>query len=534
MNLLDKFLGTDEDPQPLEIESAFVDDVDRSFSGNQGASPSVLTLSGEFSGPMQALQVPTVFACVRNIAEDVAKLPLEIFERGEKDGRDIQTKITDGPSYRVASKNTSDGVTAFTFWQTMYTNAMLWGNGLAEIVRNSRGEVVQQHVIHPSRVRPGRRKNGERFYRINLQDGTFIDMDAQDVLHIRGFGDESWGWSITQAMAARTIGTSLAESAFSASFWNNGSFVGAVLQHPKTLSEEAQRRLRSGLQKVAGGARNAARVLVLEEGMEYAPLTMPLRDAQFIEGKNLNIEDLARVFRVPLHKIGHLKQASKNNIEQQGKEYLDDTMEPWLKRGETEMDYKYYPHSNKRWMRWNRDNFTRGTLKDRTDSYTKLFQMGMLNSNEGRALEGRNPIENGDTYFVQLNLIPLDQAVDMAASLNGQRDNRRQVDDNEQARLGDVHEVFEAYFFRAVGGINTRYNTLSGEAKERCKISLLEAVDTTTVQYFSFLRLSTDDALEVSASFRQASEFNSGNTAEQFLFMRKAAETLIKKELQHA
>ena len=208
-------------------------------------------------------------------------------------------------------------------------------------------------------------------------------------------------------------------------------------------------------------------------------------------------------------------------------------MEPWLRRGETEMNYKYFPHTTKKEMRWNRDNFTRGSLKDRVDSYTKMFQMGMMNSNEGRAREGMNPIDNGDTYFVQLNLIPLDQAVDMAASLNDQRDNRRQVD--ESARLGDVHVVFEAYFIRAVAGINFRLLTLDvgSQVEQRCLESLMEIATPVVTQYFTFLRLSGDDAVEVLTAFRKSDEIKSGNAHEQFEFVSNEAKTLMKRELQH-
>ncbi len=384
--------------------------------------------AGEIVSPIKGLMVPAQFACVKVISEDVGKLPFIPYKRIDDMSKE---RLVNGAIARVLRKEATINMTPMTFKQTVTQWAVNWGNGYAEIVRNSRGEPVQLWPIHPSRVKIIRDKSGEVVYVVRFNDGSRMEIPGRDIIHIRGLGDELYGWNLPVSVAKETLGIAIAQIIFASSFFGNSVTPSAILMHPKNLSDKAQRRLRSGMRKTFGGARNASKLMILEEDMKYQTISMPMKQAQFLESRNFSVEEIARYHRMPLHKIQSMKQATNNNIEQQALEYIQDTLDPWLIRWESEINLKFWPNTENFFAEFLLDSMLRGDFESRTDGYVKLWNIGVLSQNMILAKENMNPIPNGDTHFVPLNMVPLDQAVLMSADLNAGRDNQRQIDDEE-------------------------------------------------------------------------------------------------------
>ncbi len=417
----------------------------------------VSSQAGEVMSPIKALGVPAQFACVKVISEDVGKLPLIPYRSLEGAAKE---RLTTGVIKHVLKKQAAPNLTPMTFKQTVTQWAVNWGNGYAEIVRNSRGEPVELWPIHPSRVKVSRDSNGAVWYIVRFVTGDSIKIPAKDIIHIRGLGDELVGWNLPVSVAKETMGTAFAQIIFAASFFGNSVTPSAVLMHQKHLSDKAQRRLRAGMSKVFGGARNAAKLLVLEEDMKYQPISMPLKQAQFLESREFSVEEVARYHRMPLHKIQSMKQATNNNIEQQALEYKSDTLDPWLIRWEQEINLKFWPNTDNFFVEFLVEALLRGDFKSRTEGYVRMWSIGVMNHNEIRAKENLNPIPGGNTHFVPLNMIPLGDAEAMAEqnAIAGRDNNRQSNSDGDDAKKRE-----EARRDNVIGA----FNRIIGASTER-------------------------------------------------------------------
>ena len=455
--------------EPVNFEAA-VNSTNYDNLGFDTILGGVNSQAGEIVSPIRGMAVPALFACVRNISEDIGKIPVNLYRRVETEFGDGKERIHEGPINRVLRKQVNGSLTPMTFFETLTQWATSWGNGYAEIVRNRRGDVVEMFPIHPSRVRVTRSSTNIVMYRVHFLDGTELEFKPEDILHIRGVGDELVGWNLPVSLAKETLGSSLAQIMFAASFFGNSAMPAGVLKHPASLSDPAQRRLRLMMRKTYGGARNAAKLLVLEEGMDYAPLSMPLRQAQFIEAREFSVEEVARYYRMPLHKIQSMRQSTNNNIEQQALEYLQDTLQPWITRWTEEMNLKFFPNTEQKFVEFMVDSILAADFDKRTEGYSRLFNIGTMSINEIRAKENMNPIEGGDAHFVPLNMVPLEQAMNNPEIFNAARDNRRQQEnppadgdqESEQARNAKVVQTFTPMIQDAVSiRVNKEIKTLS-------------------------------------------------------------------------
>ena len=182
------------------------------------------------------------------------------------------------------------------------------------------------------------------------------------------------------------------------------------------------------------GTEQAGGVIVLENGMEYTPLTLKPADAQFIETSKLSIADIARIYRVPLHMIGELDRATFNNIEHLSLEFVRNTLRPWLKNWEQELQRKLLTAAEKKTMffRFNVDALLRGDTTARTAYYRTMFSVGAMSQNDIRGLENMNKVEGGDTYYRPLNMVDILEPAD--AGLTNPGDTTAQAD----AQNGDA------------------------------------------------------------------------------------------------
>lgn len=376
-----------------------------------------LTTSGEHVSPESAMTLSAYFACLRCISEDVGKLPLIVYKEVKPRGRE---RLINSPIYNLLKTKPNNEMSSISFRETLQHWAMGWGNGYAEIVRDGGGVAREMYPIHPSRVTVIRDTSGEILYRvrpsIDLQTGAATGkgdryLRPDEMFHLHGLGKAGIdGYSIA-GLAAESLGVGLAAQKFGAAFFGNGTSVGGILSHPGKLSDPAIEKLKKAWNEAHQGAGNAHGLAVLEEGLKYDRTSIPPEDAQFIETRQFSVEDVCRWFRVPPHKIQHLLRATFSNIEQQSIEYVVDCLMPWLERWEQEIKRKLIGENETEvYAKHLINGLMRGDQAARAAFYKALFEMGALSPNDIRELEDMNPIEDGDNYYVQLNLTTLKNA----------------------------------------------------------------------------------------------------------------------------
>jgi HK97 family phage portal protein len=269
--------------------------------------------------------------------------------------------------------------------------------------------------IHPDRVEV-KVYQDEKFYNIDQGKETF---DDSEMIHILGLSfDGIIGKSVIEA-ARESIGLGLAADQFGGSFFGNGANVSAVLKHPGRLSDEAYKRLMSSWQRRYSGLDNAHKTAILEEGMAVEKVSISPSESQFLETRKFGVEDIARFFRLPLAYLGHLDNSTNRaNIEEQGIQFQRNTILPWVKRWESELNRKLFTPEDDYYVRFNMEGLLRGDIRSRYDSYAVGRQWGWLSVNDIRSQEGLDPLDNGDVYLQPLNMVeagtpnPQDDAVE--------------------------------------------------------------------------------------------------------------------------
>jgi HK97 family phage portal protein len=378
----------------------------------------------------KASYLSTYWACLKVLSEDVGKLPINVF-RTDADGG--KTRALDHPVQRLLHREPSREYTPFSFQEVLMRWAAGWGNGYAEIERDQIGRPVGLWPIHPQRVKVRRSDDGV-WYRVRVDDAGVrchstaggqmvheVDIPAADMLHFKGPGDDGLcGKSVIRA-AADAIGIGLAAQDFGASFFANGTNPAGVLTHPGTLDAEGQKRLRDSWKSFHQGAGKGKSVAVLEEGVTWAPMSVPPNEAQFLETRQFQVIEICRFFRMPPHKVQELGRATWANIESQNIEYVGDTLMPWLVRFQQEMARKLLAESESMggmFVEFATAALLMGDSITRTNFYRALFQMGAISRNEIRSFERLNPIDGGDNYYMQSAMTTVDQidATDVPAA----------------------------------------------------------------------------------------------------------------------
>lgn len=364
-----------------------------------------------------AMQITTVYACVRIIAETIASLPLNVYTRGSNGGKD---KATDHPSYRVLHDEANPEMTSFSFWETVVSHMLTWGNSYSEIERDGAGRIVAIWPLAPDIVTVDK-KGGKLVYvvRVDGKDGSKKDviLPSEKVLHFHGLGwDGRVGYSPIQ-MSRNALTLTKAAETYGKKFFDNGATPSGVLELDGVLRDkEARDRLRESWHSIHGGAENAHRIAVLEAGTKYKPISLPPNDAQFLETRRFQKADIAQIFRVPLHMINELSNATFSNIEHQSIEFVVHTIRPYLVRMEQEIRRKLFITDKERgqyFAEWLVDGLLRGDAKSRNEALQIQRQNGIINANEWREIENLNPQEGdqGKAYLVNSAMISVAQAL---------------------------------------------------------------------------------------------------------------------------
>ncbi len=368
--------------------------------------------AGERVNSNTAMTIATFYACVRNISEDLTKLPKHVRQRQSRGSRNLP----DHPVQYVLDYP-NEQTDRHSFWGTILAHAVAGLDGYAEIVFDGAGHPMELHLLDPYSVSTARASDGAVYYKVRgvTQDAI---IPARYMLHIHGLGyDGITGYDISY-IGRQVLGAAIALQKYQGSFFGNGMNPQGILKHPKVLSKEAGDRLREQFEKRYGGGDNAHKTMLLEEGLEWSAVSINPEQAQMLEMTNMSGENICRMFRMPQHKVGFLNHATFSNIEEQNIEYVTDPIDAWRDRIVCEINRKLFTEPERRsgvYVDISLKGMLRGNMAARTQYYKERYYMGSLNANEIREYEDENPIEdaNGDRYFVQQNLVPLDRVDDI-------------------------------------------------------------------------------------------------------------------------
>ena len=388
-------------PMPLSLRDP---NIAALLSGTNGTSDLVPVTEAS------ALKFPPVWAAVQCIAGDVASLPFFHYRRRGDGGKE---RYSSSKLYKVLHDEMNPEMSAMVGRETMTAHVLLWGNAYAEIVKNDLGQVVALYPIEPNRVMPERSTpSGGIVYRVSKGDGTEVRIPAERILHIVGLGYNGLMGYPVITMMRESLGGSLAAERLGGQFMARGGRWSGFFLHPRTLGATAHKNLKESMASDLPGSYR-----ILEEGMTFAPGSMPLRDAQFIEYKKFSVTDVARMFGIPPHKLGDLERATFSNIEESNIDYVISTLRRWLVRWEQECNRKLIAPLEKglQFTEHLVDGLLRGNIQSRYGAYSQGINNGFLSPNDIRTFENLDPIDGGDTYLVQGAMVPLarlDELVD--------------------------------------------------------------------------------------------------------------------------
>lgn len=383
----------------------------------EGYPDSVLTrsASGANVSPSTAMQLSAVYACVRILAETVASLPLHLMRYNDSGGKE---KAITHPLYYLIHDQPNEEMTSFVFRETMMTQLLLWGNAYAQKVYNGYGELIGLYPLLSSNMTVERNERGQLIYRYVIESdqkdaGSLVTLRREDVLHIPGLGFNGLVGFSPISMARQAIGTALACEEFGGKFFANGTMPSGVIEHPGTIKDV--KAFREKWQEAFAGAANAGKTPILENGMKFNKISINPQDAQFLETRKYQINEIARIYRIPPHMVGDLEKSSFANIEHQSLEFVKYSLDPWVIRWEQGLAKDILSTEEKRKYYWNMnvDGLLRGDYASRMNGYAVARQNGWMNANDIRAMEDMNlipPEEGGDLYMVNGNMLPLNQA----------------------------------------------------------------------------------------------------------------------------
>lgn len=381
----------------------------RFFMGN--------STSGKRVNERSAMQMTAVYSCVRILSEAIAGLPLHLYRYTDGGGTE---KAFDHTLYFLLHDEPNPEMSSFVFRETLMTHLLLWGNAYAQIIRNGKGEVMALYPLMPDRMTVDRDDSGHLYYRYIASSDEApetgkgeVILKPYDVFHIPGLGFDGLVGYSPIAMAKNSIGMAIACEEFGARFFQNGATPGGIIEHPGKLTNPAA--VRDSWNQSFGGSINAGKVAVLEEGMKYTPISISPNEAQFLETRKFQIDEIARIFRVPPHMVGDLEKSSFSNIEQQSLEFVKYTLAPWIARWEQSISRLLLSSYEKTqyFAKLNVDGLLRGDYQSRMNGYATARQNGWMSANDIRELENLDKIsaeEGGDLYLINGNMTKLKDA----------------------------------------------------------------------------------------------------------------------------
>jgi HK97 family phage portal protein len=346
-----------------------------------------------------AMRVAAAWRSVNIISGTIGSLPLDLIQRVSETER---RPAIGHPLRRVMTVKPNQWQTPTEFRRMMMAHLLLRGNAYAlKVVAGA--DVLALIPLHPDRVMVEQNSDYSLTYRVMLKDGQFAVLGQVDLFHLRGMSfDGIKGLSVLSHMR-ESLGLALVSERAGAEMMKNGQLAGGVLKHPGKLTQEAYARLKESAEAYRSGGKDAGSVRILEEGMEFSPVSMTAKDLQFLEQRDFQRYDIAMFFGVPPHMLGATEKTTSwgSGIEQQGIGFVTYTLSDWIKVWEDAIKRDLIPEWE--WdthdARFYTQGLMRGDAKARWDAYTKALQWGVYSPNEVRALEDMNPREGGDVFY---------------------------------------------------------------------------------------------------------------------------------------
>ena len=386
-----------------------------------GSTYSVLfgeTSSGKNVNERSAMRVTAVYACVRVLSEAIASLPLHLYKKISRFGKE---KAIEHPLYEILHNEPNPEMTSFVFRETLMSHLLLWGNAYAQIIRNGKGQIMALYPLMPNRMTVDRDSKGEIYYKYftnesdnkNLKRLSQINIKKEEIFHVPGLRFDGLVGYSPIAMAKNAIGMAIATEEYGAKFFANGASPSGVLEHPGNIKDPD--KLRESWNKLFQGSANSHKIAILEEGLKYQPIGISPNEAQFLETRKFQIDEIARIFRVPPHMVGDLDKSSFSNIEQQSLEFVKYTLDPWVARWEQAIHRSLLLKNEKKdyFVKFNVDGLLRGDYQSRMNGYATGMQNGFLSPNDIRSLENMDLIPDelgGNQYLVNGSMQKLAEA----------------------------------------------------------------------------------------------------------------------------
>ena len=361
--------------------------------------------------PNSSMKMSAVFRCVAVTAGVSSALPLHAYARGTKDRRD--QALIDDPHPEL---------TPLELWKLSYVHRLLWGDFVAQKVRNPLGQVRELWPITPHRVhdirraKPSEANPGGKEFDIVDDDGVLHKgLTTRDIFHIPGLSlDGVRGMSVI-SYAAQGIGLGLAAEKSAARFFGRGAQLSGVLETEQRLEQSQADSLKERWQVKTGGLEHAHEIAVLDSGAKFRPLTMPYRDAQLLESRRFEVSEIARFYGVPLFLMFETEKSTSwgTGLEQQALGWIVFDLNPtWLAPTEQRITKELLPRTA--YARYSLQGLMRGDSTARANFYRVMREVGALNADEIRDLEDRPPIPGGEgkKYLQPGNMLPLGGAPD--------------------------------------------------------------------------------------------------------------------------
>jgi len=363
----------------------------QTIEAEMGINP--IVRSGVNITETSALAISTVYACINKIASTISSLDLEIYARN---GRDIAI-ANQHPAYELITMSPNEHQNAYDFWEGVLSSALMYGCGYAIIERNQRGYA-------------------ERLVPVAYHDVDVKDVDGERVFVIRDYGavtqDNILEISCMNKMSPirlhrENMGLAKAAQDFGSEYFGQKGQMTGVLASDQPLRKEQMDVIQNSWNQ---SAMNAGTKL-LPFGFRYQRITITPDEAQFIETRKFQAEEICRIYSVPTSLVQLPSQTTFNNVEQQNLQFARHTIAPWAKRIEQEIDRKLIQSFERPdiYSKFNLNDLHRGDLAARTNFYQQMLQSGVMSINEVRSIEQMNPVDGGDTHTVQINQIALDR-----------------------------------------------------------------------------------------------------------------------------
>lgn len=417
------------------------------------------TSSGVKVTPDSARQLTAVLRAVTLLSGVVGMLPIKVYRdlyNGEKE------QLPRDPIQKLLRWKPNRWQSAFQWKQLMEMHLDLRGNAFSRVERDAVGRPTALIPWHPDSVKI-EVTTSRILYKLTRRNGTEVVVPHEDMLHIRGLGTELIGYSPI-ALAAESLGVGFAAQTYGARFFGNDSRPGGVLKMPGTLKKDSRDNLERTWKAAHTGANQHA-VAVLEEGLEFQAIGIAPEEAQFLETRNFQIDEVARIFGVPPHMLMQNNRSTFNNVEHQGQEFDQYTMQPRVTNWEQEIKRTLLDGREDVYVEFLMDAMLRADTKTRAESNAIRFMNGNLSVNEWRRMENQNPVdtEGGDSYFVPLNLVPLDIATDPVL-LDESTDTAPEEDEEDRSGWHDLT-------YLTAQGVENRRAMAMGDAELRSAAS---------------------------------------------------------------